>query len=516
MALWQSLADTNVAVESGIVEQRKRQQERFVEVLSTRGGVAQEHRAEAVRQELAIFLEAASIDDYNLACLMAQTRLSQASFAELTAAFETQCEELGISVQNTFSTPCILGGNEQQLGLLGVNNRALSPYSFFDDLSTTSEDDRHSSDCFSQCSNSPDLVLRAIASKIPFSDAETVQLEFSPLKSNTEREEHRVEEQNQDNNPSKESTQPRKIGSRRISVRLLSLREQTSAAGTDDHKSTSTSKNKKKRTSSTKSRNTISQSKHKTNQNLSSQHSKLAPKFSSDSDECTTKKRRMAASKQHSSLDENFQQEDLVDNVGGSGGGHKDSNDEDEDNSDVINNKSSDEGSAAEAASERSNFDEDSYHPDSDSDEDFVLDKDEAQVKKSHHPKSSCRRKKISKVCGEGVPKAKPPSKLKDTCHCKNSKCLKLYCICFAKGAMCNPALCACVGCENNVHYKEKRDQIMEERLAQDEDAFTPKRERSSGFCKCKRSHCLKMYCDCFACKRKCTTECRCENCENI
>jgi hypothetical protein len=34
-------------------------------------------------------------------------------------------------------------------------------------------------------------------------------------------------------------------------------------------------------------------------------------------------------------------------------------------------------------------------------------------------------------------------------CSCKNSKCLKLYCECFAKAAYCGPH-CHCANCRNN------------------------------------------------------------------
>jgi len=36
-------------------------------------------------------------------------------------------------------------------------------------------------------------------------------------------------------------------------------------------------------------------------------------------------------------------------------------------------------------------------------------------------------------------------------CLCKNIKCLKLYCRCFREGKKCDPTVCKCDGCENNV-----------------------------------------------------------------
>lgn len=35
------------------------------------------------------------------------------------------------------------------------------------------------------------------------------------------------------------------------------------------------------------------------------------------------------------------------------------------------------------------------------------------------------------------------------TCNCKNSRCLKQYCVCFARGGLCGPE-CACSNCANN------------------------------------------------------------------
>ncbi len=36
-------------------------------------------------------------------------------------------------------------------------------------------------------------------------------------------------------------------------------------------------------------------------------------------------------------------------------------------------------------------------------------------------------------------------------CTCKKSKCLKLYCQCFAASAFCNPDICKCESCKNEV-----------------------------------------------------------------
>ena len=37
----------------------------------------------------------------------------------------------------------------------------------------------------------------------------------------------------------------------------------------------------------------------------------------------------------------------------------------------------------------------------------------------------------------------------KNSCNCKNSQCLKLYCQCFSKFDFCDPEFCSCKGCAN-------------------------------------------------------------------
>lgn len=50
------------------------------------------------------------------------------------------------------------------------------------------------------------------------------------------------------------------------------------------------------------------------------------------------------------------------------------------------------------------------------------------------------------------------PKKSSDSkpCNCRNSKCLKRYCDCFAAGIYCN-AECKCEECHNKSEYEEER-----------------------------------------------------------
>lgn len=99
----------------------------------------------------------------------------------------------------------------------------------------------------------------------------------------------------------------------------------------------------------------------------------------------------------------------------------------------------------------------------------------------------------------------------KRNCNCKNSKCLKLYCECFASGDYCRN--CNCNDCHNTFQFEEVRTESIVSILERNENAFRPKftaqvsvqnpvqaaaENRHQKGCACKRSSCLKKYCECF------------------
>jgi hypothetical protein len=95
----------------------------------------------------------------------------------------------------------------------------------------------------------------------------------------------------------------------------------------------------------------------------------------------------------------------------------------------------------------------------------------------------------------------------RNPCHCKKSRCLKLYCECFSNEVFCDG--CSCLDCHNTSVTATIRDRAIRETKAKNPTAFKSRfqvkeaelqgtfnqSEHTIG-CKCKNSKCLKKYCE--------------------
>jgi len=106
-------------------------------------------------------------------------------------------------------------------------------------------------------------------------------------------------------------------------------------------------------------------------------------------------------------------------------------------------------------------------------------------------------------------------------CNCKKSKCLKLYCECFASGGCCEG--CSCTDCHNTPEFQEERVQALS--AVQFRNPVALQRKMSTNFarpqtaavrCNCSKSGCQKGYCECFKNGMACNATCGCLNCKNM
>jgi hypothetical protein len=109
--------------------------------------------------------------------------------------------------------------------------------------------------------------------------------------------------------------------------------------------------------------------------------------------------------------------------------------------------------------------------------------------------------------------------KKKNQCNCKKSKCLKLYCECFANGEYCID--CNCEDCSNIIGNESERNEVFSTIVYKNPVAIKLKKKEDEKAstelisCNCTKSNCSKKYCECYKAGNKCNDNCRCRDCIN-
>ena len=131
----------------------------------------------------------------------------------------------------------------------------------------------------------------------------------------------------------------------------------------------------------------------------------------------------------------------------------------------------------------------------------------------TNHEQFIC--KKMSMDLDDDITNSNASNKKFMGCNCKNSGCLKRYCECFSRMKYCD-SNCQCKNCLNNIKFEKERTEAIKIYLVKSPVSFKKiNMDLNNITCNCKKSNCLKNYCECFQFGLKCTYNCGCVDCKN-
>ena len=138
--------------------------------------------------------------------------------------------------------------------------------------------------------------------------------------------------------------------------------------------------------------------------------------------------------------------------------------------------------------------------------------------RKQNRPRSTVK-EKAARAASLAVSRPKKSAAEVDkSCNCKKSQCLKMYCDCFAASGYCHPS-CTCESCKNTDENEDVVNVARAGILMKEPTAFDEKIDVQGGAhrrgCRCKRSKCLKKYCECYSAGVACNESCQCVGCAN-